>query len=204
MNLQATLLKYVGRNVKVGAKDGTSFIYCDIIESKKDIIKIFDRLNTMYNRRLKETQRADIAKLKNLEATIGARKKFEAKQIYKNLVNNALSDVPDIDKVDINQLMAEIDEKYTEVRQHDANRMMHKIRKQKHMIDGWTPLLQREVKVIRESIKDDDTITDKADPNIRAIIIEYAGEEKGLYWDRNEYLNGVQIEDEEEDADDTE
>lgn len=198
MNLQAVLLKNVGRNVKVGAKDGISFIYCDIIESEKDIIKIFDRLNTMYNRRLKETQQADIAKLKNLEATIGQKKKLEAKQIYKDLVSDALSDVPDIDKVDINQLMAEIDEKYMKVRQHDANRMMHKIRKQKHMIDEWTHLLQREVKVVRESIKDDDTITDKADPNIRAIIIEYAGEEKGPYWDRNEYLNGVQIEDEEE------
>lgn len=202
MNLQAVLLKNVGRNVKVGAKDGISFIYCDIIESEKDIIKIFDKLNAMYNRKLKETQQADIAKLKNLEATIGQRKKFEAKQIYKNLVSCALSDVPDIGKVDVNQLMAEIDEKYTEIRQHDANRMMNKIRKQKHMIDEWTPLLQREVKVIRESIKDDDTITDKTDPNIRAIIIEYAGKEKGPYWDRYEYINGVQ--EDEEDTDDTE
>ena len=202
MNLQAVLLKNVGKNVKVGAKDGISFIYCDIIESEKDIIKIFDRLNAMYYRKLKETQQTDIAKLKNLEATIGQRKKFEAKQIYKNLVSNALSDVPDIDKIDVNQLMAGIDEKYLEIRQHDVNRMMHKIRKQKHIIDGWTHLLQREVKVIRESIKDDDTITDKNDPNVRAIIIEYAGEEKGPYWDRNEYINGVQ--EDEEDADDTE
>ena len=199
MNLQSVLLKNVGRNVKVGAKDGISFIYCDIIESEKDIIKIFDRLNAMYYRKLKETQQTDIAKLKNLEATIGTRKKFEAKQIYKNLVSNALSDVPDIDKIDINQLMAEIDEKYLEIRQHDANRMMHKIRKQKHMIDGWTHLLQREVKVIRESVKDNDTITDKNDPNIRAIIIEYAGEEKGPYWDRSEYINGVP--EDEEDTD---
>lgn len=201
MNLQAVLLRNVGRNVKVGAKDGISFIYCDIIESEKDIIRIFDRLNAMYNRKLKETQQADIAKLRNLEATIGQRKKLEAKQIYKDLVSNALSDVPDIDKIDVNQLMAEIDEKYMEIRQHDANRMMHKIRKQKHMIDGWTHLLQREVKVVRESIKDDDTIRDEADPNIRAIIIEYAGEEKGPYWDRNEYINGVP--EEEEDTDES-
>ena len=203
-NLQKVLIAHIGKNVKVGADNGTSFIYCDILPDADEIIKIFKRLDAEYLRRLKNIQQRDIAALKDMEASIGTKKKFQAKDIYKKLIDDALSIVPDIDKVDIDELMAEIDNSYRQYRKHHINRLMKKIRKQNEQITHWVPLLQSEITIIRESIKNDDTIPMDDIGNLRALIIEYAGDEKGPYWDRDEYLNGVQIEDEEEDADDTE
>lgn len=201
-NLQAVLLENKGRNVKVGADNGISFIYCDILPDGAEIIKIFEKLDAEYLKRLKDIQQKDIATLKSMEATIGNRKKMQAKDIYKKLVDDAISIVPDIDKIDINELMAKIDDYYDQYRKHHTNRLMKKIRKQNEQITHWIPLLQREVTIIRKSVKNDETILMNNPKNLRAIIIEYAGEEKGPYWDRYEYINGVQ--EDEEDTDDTE
>lgn len=199
-NLQKVLLGHKGKNIKVGAVNGISFIYCDILpESDMEVIKLFEKLDDDYHKKLKDIQQADIARIKNLEAAIGQRKKLQSKEIYKRLIDIALNTDKDIKQIDINSLMAEIDAKFIEERQRELSRLLKKIRRQQEHLNNWIPLLQREVEIMRESIKVDDTIPAKDFQNFRALIIEYEGDEHGAYWDRYEYINGVSKEEGEED-----
>lgn len=200
-NLQAVLAEYEGRNVKIGAEKGISYIYCDILPNLGESIKIFEKLDDIYFKQLKNSKQNDMDALRNIDAQIGNQKKIRAKEIYKKIIAEAtFYENTGGEPVDIDKLMQEIDEQMAEYRRHRVNVLKANINKKHFQEVNWIPLLQREVKVIRPSIIDDDTITDESDPNIRAVIIEYAGEEKGPYWDRNEFINGIEA-DEEDGAD---
>lgn len=200
-NLQAVLAEYEGRNVKIGAEKGISYIYCDIVPNLGESIKIFEKLDDIYFKQLKNSKQNDMDALRGIDAQIGNQKKIRAKEIYKKIIAEAtFYENTGGEPVNIDKLMQEIDEPMAEYRRHRVNILKANINKKHFQEVNWIPLLQREVKVIRPSIINDDTITDESDPNIRAVIIEYAGEEKGPYWDRNEFINGIEA-DEEDGAD---
>lgn len=201
MNLQEAIIKYGGRNVKIGASEGISFIYCDILPDVPiaEKIKLFEDLDKQYYKKLKETQKNSIADLKGLEASIGNRKRLQAKEIYEDIIKGAIeSKYFGGDPVDIDSLMEEIDKAAIEYRRTRVNNLIKKINKQHYQIKDWTPLLQREIVEVRKSIKIDETIEETDIENRIALIIEYKGEERGPYWDRYEYINGLGSNEEDE------
>ena len=197
-NLQEVLLGLEGKNVKVGAGKGISFIYCDVLPDKKDIIDIFNKLDKEYYKKAVTALQRDTELLKNIDAQVGKMKKLRAKNIYKRLVYNAKS--ISFKDIDIDEVMAEIDAFGVEYRRKKVKELSRRINKNYNILESWTPLLKRKVIVIRGSIIDDCSIPE-GDENRKALIIEYEGTERGPYWDRDEYVNGFDEEDEEEDGD---
>lgn len=148
-------------NVKIGAKGGISFVYCDKIGNIDQLFETLTIISDKFYQDLQKTLLKRIDRLDNLDK-IYKDKVNKFKQMYKSK----------LDKISAFTKKCAINKK------KEKERLPIEIMSLKTSIQEWTPLLSRKVVEIRDGISPDE-------PNTK--IIYYRGKERGNYWTIKEY-----------------
>lgn len=199
MRLSDALKILGGRNVKLGAQNGSGCIYCDIVPEKyKDAYNAILRISTEYKEDLRKSIEENKNTLLSIETYVENIRKKKMRDIYGGLFDMVRDGEP-TEHIDIDILIKEIDRECAQIRKDRVNMTLKKI---KILLDDYANFRKFPDRIITEtymSITEDKTV-EEAENKI-AIIISFEGKESGRYWDRSEYISGKGEDDEIDTAD---